>query len=95
MYRLRVCKLFRQRICTRFLTLSNLQMQSHVLSTQKFSIPNITSTLDLSSRLAQRDLILPSEFDFALETRARMHKADAPYSPCYPTSGRCFLILCF
>ena len=66
MYSLRLCKLFRQRICTRFLTLSNLQLQSHVFSTQKFAIPNIASTLDLTSRLAQRELIHLSEFDVAL-----------------------------
>ena len=65
-------------------------MQSHVLSTQKFAIPNIASTLDLTSRLAQHELIHPSEFDLALETRARMHKTGAPYSPCYPTSGLLF-----
>ena len=58
-----------------------------MLNTQKFAIPNIAGTLDFTRRLAQRELIHPNEFDLALETPARMHKAGAPYRP--------FLILCF
>lgn len=44
----------------------------------------------LTDRLASRELVHPSELDYALETRARMHRAGAPYSPVYPTSGRLF-----
>jgi len=34
--------------------------------------------------------VSPAELDHALETRARMHRAGAPYSPVYPTVGRLF-----
>jgi len=37
-----------------------------------------------------REEVHPSELDHALETRARMHRAGAPYSPVYPTMGRLF-----
>jgi 3-oxoacyl-(acyl-carrier-protein) synthase len=46
----------------------------------------MASTLQLSERLEQRLEIHPSELDYALETRARMHRAGAPYSVVYPTS---------
>lgn len=46
--------------------------------------------MDLTNRLAQREEVHPSELDLALETRARMHRAGAPYSPVYPTTGRLF-----
>lgn len=51
---------------------------------------NIASTLKLTQRLASREEVHPSELDHALETRARMHRAGAPYSPVYPTAGRLF-----
>ena len=41
-------------------------------------------------RLERREKVHPSELDHALETRARMHRAGAPYSPVYPTVGRLF-----
>jgi hypothetical protein len=41
-------------------------------------------------RLKKREKVHPSELDYALETRARMHRAGAPYSPVYPTIGRMF-----
>lgn len=41
-------------------------------------------------RLETREKVHPSELDHALETRARMHRAGAPYSPVYPTQGRLF-----
>lgn len=41
-------------------------------------------------RLERREKVDPSELDHALETRARMHRAGAPYSPVYPTTGRLF-----
>ena len=44
----------------------------------------------LMERLEQREKVHPSELDHALETRARMHRAGAPYSPVYPTVGRLF-----
>jgi len=46
--------------------------------------------MKLTERLATREEIHPSELDHALETRARMHRAGAPYSPVYPTIGRMF-----
>lgn len=46
--------------------------------------------LKLMDRLASREKVHPSELDHALETRARMHRAGAPYSPVYPTVGRLF-----
>ncbi len=44
--------------------------------------------MSLSQQLAAREKIHPSELDHALETRARMHRAGAPYSPVYPTDDR-------
>lgn len=46
--------------------------------------------MDLTKRLSQREEVHPNELDYALETRARMHRAGAPYSPVYPTTGRLF-----
>jgi len=46
--------------------------------------------MDLTNRLNQREEVHPAELDHALETRARMHRAGAPYSPVYPTEGRLF-----
>jgi 3-oxoacyl-(acyl-carrier-protein) synthase len=45
--------------------------------------------MDLTNRLQQREEVHPSELDLALETRARMHRAGAPYRPVYPP-GRLF-----
>lgn len=42
--------------------------------------------MKLTERLATRELVHPSELDHALETRARMHRAGAPYSPVYPNN---------
>ena len=56
----------------------------------KFTIQTITDALQLSQRLSSREEIHPSELDHALETRARMHRAGAPYMPVYPTIGRLF-----
>jgi 3-oxoacyl-(acyl-carrier-protein) synthase len=50
----------------------------------------MANTMQLSERLASREQVHPSELDHALETRARMHRAGAPYSPVYPTMGRMF-----
>lgn len=44
--------------------------------------------MKLTERLASREQVHPSELDLALETRARMHRAGAPYSPVYPNAGR-------
>ena len=44
--------------------------------------------MKLTDRLASREEVSPGELDHALETRARMHRAGAPYSPVYPTIGR-------
>ena len=46
--------------------------------------------MKLTDRLASREEVHPSELDHALETRARMHRSGAPYSPVYPTAGRLF-----
>ncbi|KAL3895101.1 MAG: hypothetical protein SGARI_007547, partial [Bacillariaceae sp.] len=50
----------------------------------------MTEALKLMERLDSREKVHPSELDHALETRARMHRAGAPYSPVYPTAGRLF-----
>ena len=52
---------------------------------KRFSIAKIASSLSLSERLQLREEVDPSELDHALETRARMHRAGAPYFPVYPT----------
>eukprot|EP00529_Nitzschia_sp_RCC80_P008964 CAMPEP_0113503472 /NCGR_PEP_ID=MMETSP0014_2-20120614/34172_1 /TAXON_ID=2857 /ORGANISM="Nitzschia sp." /LENGTH=1200 /DNA_ID=CAMNT_0000398461 /DNA_START=254 /DNA_END=3856 /DNA_ORIENTATION=+ /assembly_acc=CAM_ASM_000159 len=56
----------------------------------RFSIEKMASALKLMDRLSTREKVHPSELDHALETRARMHRAGAPYSPVYPTTGRLF-----
>ena len=50
----------------------------------------MAKALDLMNRLESREKVHPSELDHALETRAKMHRAGAPYSPVYPTAGRLF-----
>ena len=50
----------------------------------------MAKAMDLTNRLNQREEIHPAELDLALETRARMHRAGAPYSPVYPAAGRLF-----
>lgn len=50
----------------------------------------MTDSLKLMDRLASREKVHASELDNALETRAHMHHAGAPYSPVYPTTGRLF-----
>lgn len=67
----------------------------HILFSRKptsarFSIEKMANALKLMDRLASREKVQPSELDLALETRARMHHAGAPYSPVYPTIGRLF-----
>jgi len=54
----------------------------------RFTISKIVECLDLSARLESREEVKPNELDLALETRARMHRSHAPYSPVYPTTGR-------
>jgi len=46
--------------------------------------------MQLSARLESREEVHPSELDMALDTRARMHGAGAPYKPVYPSTGRLF-----
>ena len=55
-----------------------------------FTIEDIAKKMDLTARLATREEVHPQELDLALETRARMHRGGAPYSPVYPTIGRMF-----
>jgi hypothetical protein len=50
----------------------------------------MVDALKLMDRLENREKVHPGELDHALETRARMHRAGAPYSPVYPTVGRLF-----
>ena len=50
----------------------------------------MAAALKLIDRLSTREKVHASELDHALETRARMHRAGAPYSPVYPTVGRLF-----
>ena len=57
---------------------------------ERFGIAQMAEAMNLTERLASRELVHPSELDHALETRARMHRAGAPYSPVYPTLGRLF-----
>lgn len=57
---------------------------------ERFTMSKMTECLDLTKRLSSREMVDPSELDLALETRARMHKSSAPYSPVYPTVGRLF-----
>jgi hydroxymethylglutaryl-CoA synthase len=56
----------------------------------QFTVKSMATTMNLSERLASREMVHPGELDYALETRARMHRAGAPYSPVYPTVGRLF-----
>uniref|UniRef100_A0A7S4SVQ3 Hydroxymethylglutaryl-CoA synthase n=2 Tax=Ditylum brightwellii TaxID=49249 RepID=A0A7S4SVQ3_9STRA len=54
----------------------------------KFSIPKMSSTLQLTQRLESRQKVAANELDLALNTRAEMHHVGAPYTPVYPTEGR-------
>ena len=73
------------------LTLSYLvRIFSRNPNSSRFSIDKMASALRLMDRLNAREKVHPSELDYALETRARMHRAGAPYSPVYPTVGRLF-----
>jgi hydroxymethylglutaryl-CoA synthase len=53
-----------------------------------FRIEDMVEKMNLTERLAKREEVHPMELDLALETRARMHRSGAPYSPVYPTVGR-------
>lgn len=55
-----------------------------------FTIEEMVKNLNLTQRLNSREEVHPQELDLALETRARMHRGGAPYSPVYPTNGRMF-----
>ena len=55
-----------------------------------FTIDDMVKNLNITQRLASREQVHPQELDLALETRARMHRGGAPYSPVYPTNGRMF-----
>jgi hydroxymethylglutaryl-CoA synthase len=55
-----------------------------------FTIEEMVKNLNLTHRLDSREEVHPQELDLALETRARMHRGGAPYSPVYPTNGRMF-----
>jgi len=53
-------------------------------SSSRFTLEKISRNLKLTERLSQRKEVLPNELDHALETRSRMHRAGAPYTPLYP-----------
>lgn len=55
-----------------------------------FTVEEMVKNLNLTHRLDSREEVHPQELDLALETRARMHRGGAPYSPVYPTNGRMF-----
>ena len=61
-------------------------LNSRTPGRERFSIDKISSNLSLSKRLLLREEVDPSELDHALETRAKMHRAGAPYFPVYPTN---------
>ena len=50
----------------------------------------MAEAMKLTERLENREEVHPGELDMALDTRARMHGAGAPYTPVYPTAGRLF-----
>lgn len=54
----------------------------------KFTVNAMCGALKLTERLQSREEVAAEELDLALETRARMHRAGAPYWPVYPTVGR-------
>ena len=62
-------------------TLYSLQIRS---TNSKFTIQNIKDAMKLSRKLINRQEVHPSELDYALDTRARMQEAGAPYNPVYP-----------
>eukprot|EP00934_Nitzschia_sp_Nitz4_P006617 Nitzschia sp. Nitz4//scaffold2_size372955//291371//294784//NITZ4_000457-RA/size372955-snap-gene-0.103-mRNA-1//-1//CDS//3329546880//6607//frame0 len=66
------------------------RLRVRVPSSDTFSIEKMVDALKLMDRLDSREKVHPGELDHALETRARMHHAGAPYSPVYPTVGRLF-----
>jgi len=69
---------------------SMYRLHVRVPSQTRFSVQKMAESLSLTQRLESREEIHPSELDNALETRARMHRAGAPYSPVYPNVGRLF-----
>jgi hypothetical protein len=71
-------------------TMYKLQVRQPTNQQSKFSVQTIAKAMQLTQRLASREEVNPSDLDHALETRARMHRAGAPYSPVYPTVGRMF-----
>jgi len=80
----------RSSISSRF-NMFNLSIKhSRDTEQSRFSIGKMNECLNLSFRLDSREKVHPNELDLALETRARMHKSSAPYSPVYPTLGRLF-----
>lgn len=50
----------------------------------------MVDAMKLTQRLEAREEVGAGELDMALDTRARMHGAGAPYAPVYPTVGRLF-----
>jgi len=56
----------------------------------RFTIESMAKALHLTQRLDSREEIQPQELDLALDTRAKMHRIGAPYTPTYPTVGRLF-----
>ena len=74
-------------------TMYRLHVRNPARSTDQeriFTIDEMVKNLSITERLALREQVHPQELDLALETRARMHRGGAPYSPVYPTEGRMF-----
>lgn len=59
-------------------------------SQSTFTVSKMANAMKLTQRLESREEVHPGELDMALDTRARMHGAGAPYTPVYPTVGRLF-----
>jgi Hydroxymethylglutaryl-coenzyme A synthase C terminal len=69
---------------------SNQSTISRTPTDSNFTIAKMADAMKLTQRLESREEVHPGELDLALDTRARMHGAGAPYTPVYPTVGRLF-----
>ena len=71
-------------------TLQQFVHRSRTPTQSTFSIDKMAEAMKLTARLESREEVHPSELDMALDTRARLHGAGAPYNTVYPTVGRLF-----
>jgi hypothetical protein len=63
-----------------------LQAREPSSPTENFTLSGNRTKLKLRETLDCREKVAACELDYALNCRARMHNAGAPYSPCYPPS---------